>query len=132
MDKLELLCPVRALRAYVRPTASIRRSDRLFLCYSGPNKGRALSRQRRYHLRVEANRQAYGAGNCTLLSGLKVPLYQECPHDRGYPERSTPGRQLCRCPVGITGTFSRLYWVNVDTPHQLGVVLSPESSDSTP
>ncbi|KAK7909760.1 hypothetical protein WMY93_014444 [Mugilogobius chulae] len=40
------LCPVRALEVYSRITTSIRRFDRLFVCYGGPRRGQALSEQR--------------------------------------------------------------------------------------
>ncbi|KAK7878709.1 hypothetical protein WMY93_030948 [Mugilogobius chulae] len=35
------LCPVRALEVYTWVTTSIRRSDRLFVCYAGPRRGQA-------------------------------------------------------------------------------------------
>ena len=57
MDKP--LCPVRALRACVRPTAYIRWSGWLFLYYG--KGGGALSRQRLYHLIVDAINHAYSS-----------------------------------------------------------------------
>ena len=42
---LDALCYAWALRVYVAATASIRRSDQLFLCYGGPRRGCALSKQ---------------------------------------------------------------------------------------
>ena len=43
-ERSRLLCPVRALRAYVQTTAGIRQSEQLFLCYGGPRRGCALSK----------------------------------------------------------------------------------------
>lgn len=35
----ELLCPVRALKGYLKATENLRYSDQLFICYGGPKKG---------------------------------------------------------------------------------------------
>ena len=78
----------------------------------------ALSRQHLSHLIVDAINHTYGTSNRPMPSGIRY-----------HSIRSTPGGYLCRCPS--TDTFSRIYWVNVATPHPLGVVLLPESSDST-
>ncbi|XDV36868.1 hypothetical protein PO909_006583, partial [Leuciscus waleckii] len=51
---LALLCPVRALRAYVDRTRCFRTSDQLFVCYGGKLKGKALSKQRLSHWIVDA------------------------------------------------------------------------------
>ncbi|CAM4452425.1 unnamed protein product [Leuciscus chuanchicus] len=50
---LALLCPVRALRAYVDRMQCFRTSDQLFVCYGGKLKGKALSKQRLSHWIVE-------------------------------------------------------------------------------
>jgi len=56
---LALLCPVRALRAYVDRTRCFRTSDQLFVCYGGSQKGRALSKQRLSHWIVDTIALAY-------------------------------------------------------------------------
>lgn len=68
---LELLCPVRALRAYVGATARIRRAEQLFLCHSGANKGGALSRQRLSHWIVDTIGHAYEASNRHVPPGVR-------------------------------------------------------------
>ena len=65
-DRLKLLCPVRALRAYVAATASIRRLDQLFLCYGGSRRGWALSKQRLSHWVVDIITHAYKGGGHPL------------------------------------------------------------------
>lgn len=40
----ELLCPVRALKGYLRATENLRHSDQLLICYGGPKKGQPLSK----------------------------------------------------------------------------------------
>ena len=70
-DRLQLLCPVRALRAYVAATASIRRSDQLFLRYGGPRRGCALSKQRLSHWVVDTIIHASKEGSHPLPSGVR-------------------------------------------------------------
>ena len=130
-DKQELLCPVRALRAYIGATARIRRSEQLFLCHSGPNKGCALSKQRLSHWIVDAISHAYEASDSPMPSGTR------CHSTRSVSTswaalRGVPLEDICAAASWASpGTFSRFYRVNVATPHPLGVVLFPESSDST-
>ncbi|KAL0147598.1 hypothetical protein M9458_057104, partial [Cirrhinus mrigala] len=54
-----LLCPVRALRIYVDHTRSFRRSEQLFVCFGGQQKGNAVSKQRLAHWVVDAISLAY-------------------------------------------------------------------------
>ena len=72
----ELLCPVRALRAYISATADIRRSEQLFVCHGGPNRGRALTKQRLSHWVVDTITQAYTA------SGRPPPSRVRCHSTR--------------------------------------------------
>ncbi|KAL0189502.1 hypothetical protein M9458_016601, partial [Cirrhinus mrigala] len=65
---LTLLCPVRALRIYMERTQPFRRSEQLFVCYGGQQKGKAVSKQRISHWLVNAIRMAY------LARGLPCPL----------------------------------------------------------
>ena len=57
----DLLCPVRALRAYVEATTSFRKTDNLSVCYGGCRKGAALSKQRLSHWIVDVDLNAYRA-----------------------------------------------------------------------
>ncbi|KAL0153588.1 hypothetical protein M9458_051068 [Cirrhinus mrigala] len=65
---LTLLCPVRALRIYIERTQHFRRSEQLFVCYGGQQKGKAVSKQRISHWLVDAIHRAYQA------RGLPCPL----------------------------------------------------------
>ncbi|XDV26734.1 hypothetical protein PO909_030369 [Leuciscus waleckii] len=56
-----LLCPVRALDAYVHRAALWRKSDQLFVCFGSPNKGGPVSKQRMSKWVVEAFSLAYEA-----------------------------------------------------------------------
>ena len=70
----ELLCPVRALKAYIAATASIRQSAEMFVCHSGPNRGCTLSRRRLFHWVVDTITHAYGASGTT--SGIFTRFYR--------------------------------------------------------
>ncbi|KAI2660848.1 hypothetical protein H4Q32_008522 [Labeo rohita] len=74
---LTLLCPVRALRIYLERTQPFRRSEQLFVCYGGQQKGKAVSKQRISHWLVDAIRMAYEA------RGLPCPLGIRAHSTRG-------------------------------------------------
>ena len=128
--RMELLCPVRALRAYIRATKRIRRSEQLFLSHSGPKKGHALSKQRLSHWIVETISQAYEADNQPVPAGIR------CHSTRSVATswaalKGVPLGDICAAASWASAsTFARFYRVNVATPHPMGVVLCPES-DST-
>ena len=58
-EKLNLLCPVRALDAYVHRAALWRKSEQLFVCFGPPKKGSPVSKQRMSKWVVEAISLAY-------------------------------------------------------------------------
>ena len=128
--RMELLCPVRALRAYVRATKRIRQSEQLFLCHGGPNKGYALSKQRLSHWIVDTISHAYGAGNRPIPSGIRGHSTRSVATSWAAM-RGVPLEDICAAASWASAsTFTRFYRVNVATPHPLGVVLHPDS-DST-
>lgn len=130
-DRLKLLCPVRALRAYIAATAGVRRSDQLFLCYGGPRKGRALSKQRLSHWVVDVIIHAYKSGGHPLPPGVR------CHSTRAVSTswaamRGVPLEVICDAASWASpSTFARFYRVNVASPHPLGVVLLPDSAFSS-
>ncbi|KAL0168459.1 hypothetical protein M9458_036681, partial [Cirrhinus mrigala] len=65
---LSLLCPVRALCMYLEHTQPFRRSEQLFVCFGGQQKGNAISKQRISHWLVDPIHMAYQA------RGLPCPL----------------------------------------------------------
>ncbi|KAK0149825.1 hypothetical protein N1851_009418 [Merluccius polli] len=130
-EKSGLLCPVWALRVYVSLTTSMRRSEQLFLCYGGPKKGCALSKQRLSHWVVDAITQAYRHSGRPLPSGVR------CHSTRAVATswaalRGVPLQDICDAASWASPTtFSRFYRVNVATPHPLGVALLPTSTASS-
>ncbi len=130
-DNLTLLCPVRALRLYIAATAGIRQSDQLFLCYGGPRKGCALSKQRLSHWVVDVITHAY------KRSGRPVPSGVRCHSTRAVSTswaalRGVPLEDICGAASWASpNTFARFYRVNVASPHPLGVVLGLDSAVSS-
>ncbi|KAK0130707.1 hypothetical protein N1851_034661 [Merluccius polli] len=126
----ELLCPVRALRAYIAATAGIRQSEQLFVCHGGPNRGCALSKQRLSHWVVDAIAHAYGA------SGRPPPSGVRCHSTRSVATswaalRGVPLEAICAAASWATlGTFTRFYRVNVAGHCPMAAVLRPSSADS--
>ncbi|KAK0154140.1 hypothetical protein N1851_003764 [Merluccius polli] len=121
----ELLCPVRALRAYIAATAGIRQSEQLFVCHGGPNRGCALSKQRLSHWVVDAITHAYGA------SGRPPPSGVRCHSTRSVATswaalRGVPLEAICAAASWATpGTFTRFYRVNVADHCPMAAVLRP-------
>ncbi|KAL0201540.1 hypothetical protein M9458_004727, partial [Cirrhinus mrigala] len=69
---LTLLCPVRILRIYLKRSQHHRRSNQLFVCYGGQQKGKAVSEQRISHWLVDAIRTAYQARGLPCLLGVRA------------------------------------------------------------
>ncbi|KAK0151644.1 hypothetical protein N1851_007054 [Merluccius polli] len=113
----ELLCPVRALRAYIAAAAGIR-------------QGCALSKQRLSHWVVDAIAHAYGA------SGRPPPSGVRCHSTRSVATswaalRGVPLEAICAAASWATpGTFTRFYRVNFAGHCPMAAVLRPSSADS--
>lgn len=130
-DDPELLCPVRALRIYTAATACIRRSDQLFLCYGGPNRGCAVSKQRLSHWIVDIIAHAYRACDRLLPSGVRSHSTRSIATSWAVLKGVSLEDICAAASWASPDTFSRFYRVNVATPHPLAVVLRPGSSDPT-
>ncbi|KAL0157267.1 hypothetical protein M9458_048513, partial [Cirrhinus mrigala] len=106
---LTLLCPVRALRIYMERTQPFRRSEQLFVCYRGQQKGKAVSKQRISHWLVNAIRMAY------LARGLPCPLEVRAHSTRGIAASAALANgasltDICRAAGWATpNTFARFY-----------------------
>lgn len=120
---VEPLCPVRALDAYMRATVSVRKSDCLFVCYAGPRKGQALSKQRLAHWVVEVIKQAYTSQGRPLPAGVR------CHSTRSLSTswaamKGVPLDVICAAASWTSPTtFARFYRVNIAVPHPLEGIL---------
>ncbi|KAL0149358.1 hypothetical protein M9458_055396, partial [Cirrhinus mrigala] len=106
---LTLLCPVCALRIYMERTQPLRRSEQLFVCYGGQQKGKAVSKQRISHWLVNMIRMAYRA------RGLPCPLEVRAHSTRGVAASAALANgasltDICRAAGWATpNTFARFY-----------------------
>lgn len=129
-DDLRVLCPVRALAAYVDATAHVRQTEQLFVCYGGHTRGCALSKQRLSHWIVDTISCAY------RVNGRALPAGVRCHSTRGVSTSwaalgGVPLDDICAAASWSSpGTFHRFYRLNVAAPHPLGVVLCPQPSTS--
>nr|XP_055035574.1 uncharacterized protein LOC129423361 [Misgurnus anguillicaudatus] len=71
-QKLNSLCPVRALRMYVSRTEGFRQSDQLFVSWAKPRSGQPITKQRLSHWIVDAISLAYSSKGLTAPSGLRA------------------------------------------------------------
>ena len=123
-----LLCPVRALQAYIDATAGIRQGDQLFVCYGGPRRGSALSKQRLSHWIVDTIEHAYRTSARPPPSGVRGHS------TRGVAAswaalRGVPLDVICAAASWASpSTFTRFYRVNVAAPSPLGAILLPGPS----
>ncbi|CAM4725520.1 unnamed protein product [Leuciscus chuanchicus] len=72
-----ILCPVRALRAYVSRSSVFRQTEQLFVSFSGRSKGLAASKQSLYRWIVDAIALAYAS------KGMQCPLGVRAHSTRG-------------------------------------------------
>ncbi|XDV35093.1 hypothetical protein PO909_005124 [Leuciscus waleckii] len=111
---LALLCPVRALRAYVDRTQCFRTSDQLFVCHGGKLKGKALSKQRLSHWIVDTIALAY------QQQGRPCPLGVTAHSTRSVASswalaHGASLTDICRAAGWATpNTFARFYNLRVE------------------
>ncbi|KAL0199390.1 hypothetical protein M9458_007930, partial [Cirrhinus mrigala] len=111
---LGLLCPVRALRIYVDRTRSFRRSEQLFVCFGGQQKGNTVSKQRMAHWVVDAITLAYQCQGepCPLgvqaHSTRSVATFNALAHGASLAD-------ICRAVGWVTpNTFARFYNLHIE------------------
>ncbi|KAI2658661.1 SET domain-containing protein 4 [Labeo rohita] len=71
-QKLNCMCPVRALDAYVHQAARWRKSDQLFVCYGPPKRGLPASKQTLSRWIVDAICSAYEASDLPPPLGVRA------------------------------------------------------------
>ena len=123
--RLNALCPVRALLAYVARTRGFRTTDQLLVCFAGGTKhGAALSKQRLSHWIVEAIAMAYSAVGKAPPAGIKAHS------TRGVSTswalfRGVSVEDMCAAASWSSHhTFVRYYSLDVSGSHFARAVLS--------
>lgn len=129
-QRLNALCPVRALRTYVDRTAAFRKSEQLFVSWAQPHRGKPLSKQRLSHWMVEAIVAAYNS------SGLQAPAGLRAHSTRGMATswalfQGTSVEEICAAASWATPhTFARFYRLDVTGPSLSQNVLSVGASNA--
>lgn len=130
-QRLNTLCPVRALGTYLDRTAGFRKSDQLFVSWASPHKGRPLSRQRLAHWIVEAIALAYSCKGSQAPPGLRAHS------TRGVATswalfRGVSVQDICAAASWATPhTFVRFYRLDVAQSSLAQAVLDSGASGST-
>ncbi|KAL0159594.1 hypothetical protein M9458_043319, partial [Cirrhinus mrigala] len=115
-QKLNCMCPVRALDAYVHRVAPWRRSDQLFICFGPLRRGLPASKQTISRWIVEAILLAYES------SGLPPPLGVKAHSTRSMAASKSflagiPLQDICNAAGWSTPlTFVRFYRLDLLTP----------------
>ena len=129
-QRLNTLCPVRALHVYVSRSAAFRKGDQLFVSWATPHRGKPLSRQRLSHWIVEAISLAYES------RGLQPPHGLRAHSTRGMATswalfRGVSVHDICAAASWATPhTFVRFYRLDVSGPSVSQAVLETISPDS--
>ena len=124
-ERANLVCPVRALRLYVQATQGFRRSEQLFVCYGGKNRGCALSKQRLSHWVVDTIKKAYEVADIPLPSGVT------CHSTRGISTswaamEGVSLTDVCAAACWSTpSTFARFYRLDVASGSSLASAILP-------
>ncbi len=112
-ERLHLLCPVRALQIYVHRTSQWRKSEQLFICYGGRNRGAAATKHTVSHWVRDAIALAHEA------CGQASPLGVRAHSTRGVSSsmalaRGAPLQQVCDAAGWSSPhTFVRFYSLDV-------------------
>ncbi len=98
-ERLHLLCPIRALQIYIHRTSQWRKSEQLFICYVGRNRGAAATKHTVSHWVRDAIALAYEA------RGQASPLRVRAHSTRGGCIFYGFGK---RCPLAASLWCGRL------------------------
>ena len=122
-QRLNLLCPVRALRIYIYRSKEFRCSDQLFVSWANPHKGKPVTRQRLSHWIVGAIALAYTS------QGLQAPTGLHSRSTRGLATswalfKGVSIQDICAATSWSSPlTFVRFYRLDVSAPSVAHAVL---------
>ena len=112
-EKSYRLCPVRALQTYVHRTSQWRKSEQLFVCYGGGNRGAAATRQTMSHWVRDAIALAYEARGQASPIGLRAHSTRGVASSSALA-RGAPLQQVCDAAGWSSPhTFIRFYSLDV-------------------
>ncbi|KAL0173132.1 hypothetical protein M9458_033443, partial [Cirrhinus mrigala] len=106
-QKLNCMCPVRALDTYVHRAALWRKTDQLFVCYGPPKRGLPASKHSRWI--VDAISQAYEFSDLPSPLGVKAHSTQGISVSKAFMS-GVPMQDICDVAGWSTPlTFIRFY-----------------------
>ncbi|KAI2647501.1 ORF V: Enzymatic polyprotein [Labeo rohita] len=109
-----LLCPVRALRIYVDRTRHFRRTEQLFVCFGGQQKGNAVSKQRLAHWVVDAISLSYQNQGEACPLGVRAHSTRSVASSYALAHGASLA-DICRAAGWATpNTFARFYNLRVE------------------
>ncbi|KAL0180841.1 hypothetical protein M9458_023247, partial [Cirrhinus mrigala] len=109
-----LLCPVRALRIYVDRTRHFRRTEQLFVCFGGQQKGNAVSKQRLAHWVVDAISLSYQNQGEPCPLGVHAHSARSVASSYALAHGASLA-DICRAAGWATpNTFARFYNLHVE------------------
>ncbi|KAI2657031.1 hypothetical protein H4Q32_021090 [Labeo rohita] len=109
-----LLCPVRALRIYVDRTRHFRRTEQLFVCFGGQQKGNAVSKQRLAHWVVDAISLSYQNQGEPCPLGVRAHSTRSVASSYALAHGASLA-DICRAAGWATpNTFARFYNLRVE------------------
>ncbi|KAI2666099.1 ORF V: Enzymatic polyprotein [Labeo rohita] len=109
-----LLCPVRALRIYVDRTRHFRRTEQLFVCFGGQQKGNAVSKQRLAHWVVDAISLSYQNQGEPCPLGVRAHSTRSVASSYALAHGASLA-DICRAAGWATpNTFPRFYNLRVE------------------
>lgn len=120
----EQLCPLRTLNAYIATTASLCRSDNLFVSHIGHSKSRVLSKQRLPKSIVEIIAHAY------MSKGLSVPerTTGHCTWSIStswVALNGVPLKDIMHCSYLVFTMYHCPFRINVAADHAVSVAVLP-------
>ncbi len=109
-EKLNCMCPVRALDAYVHRTALWRKSDQLLVCYGPPKEGFPAAKQTLSRWIVDAIIVAYESSDLPSPLGGQGSFNQRYGGLQGLSRRCPYSGHLWRCWVVYAPSLRQILW----------------------
>ncbi|KAI2664367.1 enzymatic polyprotein [Labeo rohita] len=123
-QKLNCVCPVRALDTYVHRAALWRKSDRLFVCFGPPKRGLPASKQTISRWIVDAISQAYDSSGLPSPLGVKAHSTRSISASKAF-FAGVPIQDICNAPGWSSPlTFVRFYELDLRAAPGSSVLLA--------
>ncbi|KAI2647309.1 Transposon Ty3-G Gag-Pol polyprotein [Labeo rohita] len=113
-QKLNCMCPVRALDAYVHRAALWRKSEQLFVCYGPPKKGSPASKETLSRWIVDAISTAYESSDLPSPLGVKAHSTRALGASKAF-SAGVPIQDICNaagCSSTRQGFGSLVAWAS--------------------